>query len=286
MGLKHELLNIVNGALAPRGFKIERIVWDFDARLDKPEQLRRIFCDFTAVAEEWLSRQTIFPVKNSFPIADDLQLLFERYLSSPFRQRHGGTRFNGLAWLFVIAKAMKPEVIIDSGTYKGGSAWVFAQAVPEAKILSFDIDLSNLALRMDGVTYTQSDWTDFDWRNFDIAHGLIYFDDHLDQARRLIEAAKVGLPVAIFDDDFPVTAFADMAHNGIALPKIEFVLDDKLGDWEEVSWIDRSGKHSFPLRREYLDKARSLIEKTERLPNTSYITGIHHLPHRIVKIRV
>jgi len=253
MGVKGMLLKSVNSALKPTGFKLQRPVQDFDARLDKPEQLRRMFTEIGGVAEIWLSRQTLFSVLQHFSAADELQSFFDAYLASPFREIGGGSRFNNLAWLFLIAKAMQPTVVIDSGTFKGASAWAFALAVPDAKVFSFDIDLSNLRLRVDGVTYIESDWLKFDWKTRDISRGLIYFDDHLDQARRLIEAVEIGLPIAIFDDDFSITSFAPMANNGIALPKIEFVLDDELRNWQEISWIDGSGRHSFPVQREYLE---------------------------------
>jgi hypothetical protein len=203
----------------------------------------------------------------------------------PYRERGGGSRFNNLSWLYLIAKAMQPTVVIDSGTFKGASAWALSCAVPEARIYSFDIDLSRIAYRADGVTYLQSDWTGFDWSGIDLTNSLIYFDDHLDQARRLIEASTHGIPVAVFDDDFPVTSFAEMAHDGNSLPKIEFVLDDKLRECREISWVDRRGRHSFPIQPEYLDKARALIAGTDRLPNTSLITGIHQTPYRIVTLR-
>ena len=136
---------------------------------------------------------------------------------------------------------MQPDLVIDSGTFRGASAWAFSAT--GAKVHSFDIDLSRLARTSDHVTYSQRDWTQFDWKDFDFSRTLIYFDDHLDQVRRLIEAAQRGIPLAIFDDDLPVTSVAPMAHGGAALPKIEFVLDDGLRAWRKICCSPRPAPH-------------------------------------------
>ncbi|MGC2297232.1 MAG: hypothetical protein WA476_00410, partial [Acidobacteriaceae bacterium] len=199
------------------------------------------------------------------------------------REAGGGSRFNNLAWLYTIARAMQPSFVIDSGTFRGASAWAFSKAgIP---VYSFDIDLSQLLHRSPAVLYTQSDWTVFNWRDKDLSQALIYFDDHLDQVRRLFEASQRVLPVAIFDDDFPITSFAPMANGGRALPKIEFVLDDELRQYREISWLHRGRRYVFPLNHAYLEQARLIIGNTERLPETSQITGIQQTPYRLVRLK-
>jgi predicted O-methyltransferase YrrM len=285
MGLKRALFRAINRGLAMSNLQLQGIARDFDGRLDQPEHLQRIFSGIGAAADEWLAEQTLFPVSRKFRSAEELPEIYAAYLDSPFRNQGGGSNFNNLAFLFLIARAMQPAAIIDSGTYRGASAWAFALAVPHTTVYSFDIDLSSLARRVPNARYQQRDWTEFDWSEADMARTLIYFDDHLDQARRLLEAAERGIGLAIFDDDFPVTSFAAMARGGQALPKIEFVLDDELRKYREISWVDRKGRHTFPIDCAYLDKARARIAATERLPNTSLITGIHQTPYRVVQIR-
>jgi hypothetical protein len=230
-----------------------------------------------------LENQEIFPVRNRFASAEILGEFYQEFLERPFREPGGGSRFNNLAWLYLIARAMQPSLVIDSGTFRGASAWAFSLAgVP---VYSFDVDLSRLAHRAEGVLYTQSDWTAFNWEDKDLSHALVYFDDHLDQVRRLMEAARRGVPVAVFDDDFPLTSFAAMANRGNALPKIEFVLDDDLRQFREISWLERGKRSVFPVDVPYLDQARSMIIHTERLPETSHITGIQQTPYRLVRVK-
>jgi hypothetical protein len=137
---------------------------------------------------------------------------------------------------------------------------------------------SRLKLKVPTVNYIQSDWMGIDLSSCDPSRGLCYFDDHIDQAKRLIEAGSRHIPTAIFDDDFPVTAFAPMAHEGQSLPKVEFVLDVRLREEQEIRWLDRGVQYSWRSDGVYLDRAKSVIKSTERLPNTSLITGIHQTP--------
>jgi hypothetical protein len=282
MPLRRTVFRSCNAILNRFNLALQVIAEDFDARLDQPPQVARIFSAFAKIADEWLRCQNLFSVACTFDSTQALRQFYEQFLDSPFRGIGGGSRFNNLAWLYLIAKAMQPDLVIDSGTFRGASAWAFSAA--GATVHSFDIDLSRLARPADRVVYSECDWTQFDWKDFDLSRSLIYFDDHLDQVRRLIEAARYGIPLAIFDDDFPVTSFAPMAYGGAALPKIEFVLDDELRGWQEISWLDRDHRHVFPIDHSYLDRARVLIAATDRLPDTSMITGIQQTPYRLVRI--
>lgn len=284
MGLKRSVFRGSNHLLRGFGLRLSVIDEDFDARLDQPAQLRRIFSAFGEIADEWLRTQEIFPVRNHFETAEVLGDFYGEFLQRPYREPGGGSRFNNLAWLYVIARAMQPSLVIDSGTFRGASAWAFSRAgVP---VYSFDIDLSQLAQRSPGVVYTQTDWTAFDWKEKDLSQALIYFDDHLDQVRRLLEGGQRGLPVAIFDDDFPITSFAPMANGGHSLPKIEFVLDEELRQHREISWTHRGRRYVFPLDHVYLEHARSMIQSTQRLPETSQITGIQQTPYRLIRLKL
>ena len=202
---------------------------DFDARIENSRILGFLFDALAAPAEQWLNHQPFFDLPNGpIQVGGQIEDFYLRYLESPFRSQVGGSRFNNLLWLNLIAHAMQPSIIVDSGTFLGASAWALSLGAPQCPIYSFDVDLSHLKLRALAVKYVQSDWMRVDFSSYDPSRGLCYFDDHIDQAKRLIEAGSRHIPTAIFDDDFPITAFAPMAHEGQALPKIEFVLDDRL----------------------------------------------------------
>jgi hypothetical protein len=274
---------MTNRLLGIVGLRLERVVMDFDSRIDQPDLLERMFSKLADAAESWFVSQRVFKVRQSLNFVAETAGFYERYLGSPYRDRFGGSRFNNLLFLYLLAKSANPNIVIDSGTYTGASAWAFSLALPDAEIRSYDPDLSQLKLRCKRVRYVEADWTSE--QQGDLSQALAYFDDHVDQAKRLLESATRGLPLAIFDDDLPVTSFAGMAHSGFALPKVEMVLDEYLRSTKQLSWISGNKRHIWPVSREYLDKARAVIDSTERLPNTSLITDIHQTPYRVVRIK-
>lgn len=285
MNLKRTILRVSNCFLAGFGLSIQRVTLDFDARVTQAEQVTRMLAALAQSFDEWMREQTLFTRRKDFVAVDELETFYTSYISSLHRQQFGGSRFNNLAFLYLLAKAISPSTIVDSGTYTGSSAWALSLGSPQSNVLSFDIDMSALKDRLPTVQYIEGDWTSFDWETVNLHDSFVYFDDHVDQARRLLEAAERQIPLAIFDDDFPVSAFAPMAHNGDALPKIEFVLDDTLRQQSCLTWTSRGRAYSWTVPHAQLDRAKSVIAATARLPNTSLITGIHQTPYRIVKLK-
>ena len=281
MGLARTAYRGTNFLLGKLGLELLPLARDYDARLESPWALEAMFRRLGGEIEAWLGRQTLF-VAQPFDVADGIATLYAGYLDSPFRGKGGGSRFNNLAWLYAIARAYRPTIMIDSGTYLGASAWALRQG-SDAPLYSFDIDMSRIAQKVDA-TYIEADWTTHRFDGEDLSRSICYFDDHVDQAKRLLEAKAAGCRLALFDDDFPITGCVEMAHGGFALPKVEFVLDETLRGQASLDWFDGRRRQSWPIDAAYLDAARATIAATERLPNTSVITGIHQTPYRLVKL--
>ena len=274
----------LDAALRPLGLQMVRPALDFDSR-PTGHALNRMLGSLADAFNSWCGKTEVWPVD---PEQDTLAVVgrfYEAYLASPFRDQGGGSRFNNLLWLHLLARVSRPTLIVDSGTYRGASAWALASGAPGCPVLSFDLDLAAIALRAPGVVYVQSDWTAHDFAGHDLAGGIAYFDDHVDQGARLSQAAERGIGRLVFDDDFPLTSFASMAHDGAALPKIEFVLDRSLDQVDEVTWRSRGREFRWPVNHARLAEVRAKIAATERLPNTSLITGIHQTPYRLVRAR-
>ncbi len=269
----------LNDLLAGVGFQLVRVDQDLESRLYGLRWESVLFKALSTEISIWLKSQTTIPGLRSFDVETEVSGFYHDWIQSPFRQPFGGSRFNNALWLDIIAKAYAPEVIIDSGTFQGASAWALSRGAPDAQVFSFDIDLSNLLWRSDRVTFREQDWASMG--RMHRKRSLVYFDDHVDQVRRLLEASKLGVSVAIFDDDFAVTSFASMAHDGASLPKVEFILDETLADGEELTWIAKGKLRRWLVDRSYLDRAKKTIKATERLPNLSMITGIWQTPYRI-----
>lgn len=284
MGITRFAFRSVNRALSAVGMRLTMIARDFEEYPLNDTVLYRLFRDLAACADKWFKDQECFEVV-IFDTEAWVKDFYLSYLKSPFREQIGGSRFNNLLWLSLLSRAFDPTIIIDSGTYTGASAWALSLGAPNSEMWSFDIDLSQLKWRCPGVQYHEQDWSEY---AFGVKLGprtLVYFDDHVDQARRLLEAHERSIGLAIFDDDFPVFPALQMAHEGKAFPKIEFVLSDELRCEKEVAW--RSGHHTWrwPVDVAYLDRARDVIAASERLPDTSSITGIRQTPYRVVRVK-
>lgn len=284
MAFKKWFSRTLRRALAKRGLRLEYITNDFDSRPLDDHTLARLFASLGEVFEAWNRSQKFFDPVDSFDASQATENFFQQWIGTPFKSQQGGSRFNNLLWLHLIAKAYRPTLVVDSGTFEGASAWALASGAPSSTVLSFDISLQNLRRRATNVRYMEHDWKEFDLSNFDRSRMLCYFDDHVDQVRRLIEASDRGCELAIFDDDYPLTSFYAMAPNPDVLPKIEFALDPELHENQKIEWLTRTGPQSYIVHIKYFEKARAKIAKTGRLPNTSLITGIHQTPYRLIAI--
>lgn len=141
--------------------------------------------------------------------------------TAPVRQRRGGSGFNGALQLYVAMRALQPRTIVESGVFRGLTTWVIRQACPDAAILCHDPDLSGLRYRDARARYSRDDWSGADLSGIDPAATVAFFDDHVAQARRVIEARDSGIARLLFDDD--AAGHRIHAHGGPAHPTIAMV---------------------------------------------------------------
>lgn len=277
-------LRTANRALSHAGLRLQREELDFDNYPIDPATRAALFGALARGFDDWIGAQRLFAVEERFDTALEVERFFETWMTLPFRTPFFGSRFNNLLWLNLLTRSFGPDVVIDSGTWEGASAWAMHTGAPRAAAYSFDIDLSHLGLRCPGVIYVEDDWARYGGTLATGSRVLAYFDDHVDQARRLIEAAERGCSLAIFDDDYPLTSFYHMAPTPDVLPKIELVLDESLLDGQVLEWRTPRGTRRFTVDRSYLDRAKACIRATERLPFTGLTTGILQTPYRLVAL--
>ncbi len=267
--------------LAAVGLQLDRPYVEFANRLTSARHVDGMLMRTADVVEQWLAQQRILP-SAAFDAKPLVQGFFEAYLKTPFREAAGQSRFNKLLWLTVVARALQPGLIVDSGTYRGASAWALSFGAPDAKILSFDPQLSQLPLRVPNCEYVQGDWMDRDLAGFDLDRSLCYFDDGVDQVRRVLEAKARGAAFALFNDDFPLSCFAMMAPSPSRLPKLEFLHDPLLVHGEAVEWTWNGAPRRWIVDQDYLGKGRAAIKASERLPDLGPITGVRVWPPTLV----
>lgn len=286
MSLRGRVFDMGNVALKPLGLQLAPLERDFDNRLLSERHLAAMLRRTSLEIERFLKDECIFRCPIDFDIEKQVSDFYQGYLTSPYRLPIGSSRFNSLLWLHMLQYALQPELIIDSGTYLGASAWALSRPSRQHKVVhSFDVRQWPVVGREPNVVYHLSDWTEHDFSGRPTTRVLCYFDDHLDQCRRVLEAHERGLRFLIFDDSASFTNIPLRCKDASPLPKIDFLLDDDLQDSDEIVWTFRGQKQNYKVDMTYLDEARRKIEAMQRLPDLEPCTGARtQLPYRLVTL--
>jgi hypothetical protein len=236
-----------------------------------PGLVARLRSEITALIERTLADELDFAPPDSVgEAARAIEDFFALYPNRPVADNKGGSLFNDCLWLYVLARIFAPRLIVESGVYKGQTSWLFRQACPNAEIHSFDVDLSALVYRDPSITYHQRDWSEAPFPRVDSRTSLAFFDDHINQARRLREAYDSGFRLLLFDDNLP--AHNLYATGGPPVPTLEMIRDPDLPTETEISWVRRGRTYRYVPRREDEYGARTLIDRYAVLPDLSPVT--------------
>ncbi|KAK6912033.1 hypothetical protein RJ641_024126 [Dillenia turbinata] len=141
------------------------------------------------------------------------------YETRPIKNNMYGMGFDHSFGLWFIAQWLKPDLMIESGAFKGHSTWVLRQANPETQILSLTPRHPEKYLKK-GPAYVDGNCTYFAGKEFvdfgnvnwkrvmknhgitDLSRVLIFFDDHQDELKRLKQALKAGFRHLVFEDNY------------------------------------------------------------------------------------
>lgn len=104
--------------------------------------------------------------------------------------------------VWFIAKWLSPDIIVESGIWKGQSTWLLEKACPNAKIISIDINLSNREYISNRAIYSDKDFSKHDRSNI-TDKSLVFFDDHQNEYKRLQQCKWFGFKHIIFEDNYP-----------------------------------------------------------------------------------
>jgi hypothetical protein len=197
---------------------------------------------------------------------------FALYPGRPVKHNKGGSGFNDSLWIFVVARCLQPRLIVESGVFKGHTTWLLRQACPDARIHSFDIVLSDrLVYRDPDAVLHECDWMEVPFPKVNGQGSLAFFDDHINQAKRVCEAYARGFRHLLFDDNFPADRLA--ATGGPPVPTLDMILDRELRPGTELRWTRRGKDYAYTYREEDVGPARELIASSSVLPELSPLTG-------------
>lgn len=204
------------------------------------------------------------------PVADAVAAFQDLYPKRPVAANKGGMQFNDSLCLYLVARFLQPAFVLESGSFRGHSAWLLRQALPQAEIVSCDIDLGQLRHRAQGVRFCERDWTQVELPAFVPDQALAWFDDHIDHCRRLAEAQARGFRHVLLDDNFSAENL--YATGGPPVPTLAMALDPDLQDGETLVWRRRGKTYRYRFeRKDTLDVARR-IDKLVMLPDLTPIT--------------
>ena len=131
----------------------------------------------------------------------ELKIFKEIYKQRPIKFNNHGMMFPHMFATYFILKKVNPSFVIESGVFRGQSTWLIEKTLPNAKILSIDIDLNQREYISKKVEYSDKD---FKYQNFsNIPHDtLIFFDDHVNHYERLKQAKFFNIKNIIFEDNY------------------------------------------------------------------------------------
>lgn len=269
MGLKAGVRIAVNRVLNPLGFEFRRFRFEGDSFPITPSVIER---QIGMVTERLRQTEGLLGADDAaLSPADAVGDYYRLFEKRPVRQSYGGSGFNAGLILFVAARLAAPRLIIESGTFKGFTAWVFRSACPEAEIHCFDITFAELAYKDPTIHYHEHDWME---RGLGLARPedtLCFFDDHVSQARRIIEAHERGFKHLIFDDNLPVHA---LHRDGTpAVPTIDMIFDEHLADGETIEWVSFHKKWVYRHDAAVASDARRRIKQVVKAPALYDETG-------------
>jgi hypothetical protein len=244
---------------------------DASPRMTSPAQVARVIGELSEVIGQTVGERLRWaPPGAATRAGDAVAAFFALIPSRPVVDNAGGSGFNDSLWLFALARALQPRLIVESGTHKGHSAWLFRQACPEAAIHSFDIAPERLQHRAADVAYHTGDWTECALEAGDPAHALVFFDDHISHARRLREAWSRGFRRLLFDDNFP--AHSLYATGGPPLPTLAMITDPELAVGSEIGWARKGKTYRYTYSKTDEGGAAALIADYLPLPELAPIT--------------
>lgn len=195
------------------------------------------------------------------------------FLESPITMNVYGANFPSGMNLFCLARHLSPSTIVESGVYKGQSSYFLSAACPRASVLAFDVNLSQVAYRAPRVVFRENDWTETDVSCS--GTGFCFFDDHCNQAERILQAYERGFRYILVDDSWPIEVIT--GDSWPPLPTIDMIMGDTLDPEESVEWIYASKKWTYVNSRAMSDlcvRARQLIKATHDVPSLYRETGI------------
>ncbi|RZD41515.1 MAG: hypothetical protein CXT73_04830, partial [Methanobacteriota archaeon] len=130
--------------------------------------------------------------------------IYDAFLS----ENDGGMKSPDMFTMYVMLKELQPEVVIESGVWKGQGTKIIREAVGEdCKIICLE-PRTLYGWQDDGNTeyYLGEDFVDFEKLNlseYKSEKSVAIFDDHINAEKRLFQCKLKYINYVIFNDNYP-----------------------------------------------------------------------------------
>jgi hypothetical protein len=200
----------------------------------------------------------------------DIEEFLVTFESNPAAGMGRTTATGSLLWLHLLTKALQPQVIVESGVYRGASLHTLFHAGAGARVHAYDIDLSNLVFSDPAITFHEGDWTE-QLPVAETLNDICYFDDHINNCLRIRQAYEQGFRHIVFDDSPDIGQLHSWRYPGV--PTIQMVVNQTIEPGEWVEWIWRKQKLRYTFREEDAHGVAELVDKMIELPSLTMLTG-------------
>jgi hypothetical protein len=114
------------------------------------------------------------------------------------------------------------------------------------------------------------DWFEYHLFCDNPERSIIFFDDHINQARRVQEAHRRGFKWIFFDDNVS----PDLFHRvGVPpLPTIDMLYNSRMNDGDTITWELQGTKHDFVFSLAEAEEAKKLISHYYVFPTATCLT--------------
>ena len=132
-------------------------------------------------------------------ILAEIEVFKNLYKQRPIKNNIHGMKFQHMFATYFLLKKFKPSFVIESGVLRGQSTWLIENTLPNSKILSIDIDLSQRVYISKKAEYSNIDFKDQDFSNLP-EDTLVFLDDHVNHYERLQQARFFNIKKIILED--------------------------------------------------------------------------------------
>jgi len=205
-----------------------------------------------------------FSVDSNFNIDKIINDFFVLYQGRGQTDNTHGSGFHNAFWMYLLARALNPSLIVESGVWKGHTTWLLSNACPKADLYGFDINLKKVEYADLNAQLFEQDWKTYQFPKFAPEKGLVFFDCHINHAQRILEAKAKGFKHILFDDNPPVHKIFSHIPG---IPTAAMLYSGQGLESSNISWMWNGKEVSKTIDLDEANQAKELIKLHQILPD-------------------